>query len=57
MEEKNVGLKIANWIFKLGEIAELKIANGHSIALIVDLKNAKKYFFGLKIRKKNCKTT
>ena len=52
-----MGLKIANWIFKLGEIAELKIANGHSIALIVELKNAKKYFFGLEIRNKNCKTT
>ena len=47
MEEKNVGLKIANWIFKLGEIAELKIANGHSIDWIVELKNAKKYFFGV----------
>ena len=32
LEEKNVELKIANWIFKIGEIAELKIANGQSLA-------------------------
>ena len=28
LEEKNVELKIANWNFKIGEIAELMIANG-----------------------------
>ena len=33
-------LKIANWTFKIGEIAELKIANGQSLASIAELKNA-----------------
>ena len=32
LEEKNVELNIANWTFKIGEIAELKIANGQSLA-------------------------
>ena len=45
LEEKNVELKIANWTFKIGEFAELKIANGQSIAWIVELKNAKKHFW------------
>ena len=45
MEEKNVELKIANWTFKIGEIAELKIANGQSLAWIAELKNAKKRFW------------
>ena len=45
LEEKNVELKIANWTFKIGEIAELKIANGQSIALIAELKNEKKHFW------------
>ena len=31
--------------FKIGEIAELKIANGQSIAWIAELKNEKKYFW------------
>ena len=30
LEEKNVELKIANWTFEIGEIAELKIANGQN---------------------------
>ena len=38
-------LKIANWIFKIGEIAELNIANGQSLAWIAELKNAKKRFW------------
>ena len=45
LEEKNVELKIANWTFKIGEIAELKIANGQSLAWIAELKNAKKRFW------------
>ena len=45
LEEKNVKLKIANWTSKIGEIAELKIANGQSIARIAELKNEKKYFW------------
>ena len=32
LEEKNVELKIPNWICEIGEIAELKTANGQSIA-------------------------
>ena len=44
LEEKNVELKIPNWIFKIGETAELKIANGQSIARIAELKIAKKHF-------------
>ena len=42
MEEKNVQLKIANWTFKIGEIAELKIANGQSLPWIAELKNVAK---------------
>ena len=38
-------LKIANWTFKIGEIAELKIANGQSLAWIAELKNVKKGFW------------
>ena len=38
-------LKIANWTFKIGEIAELKIANGQNLAWIAELKNAKKRFW------------
>ena len=45
LEEKNVELKIANWTFEIGEIAELKIANGQGIAWIAELKNAKKHLW------------
>ena len=38
-------LKIANWTFEIGEIAELKIANGQSLAWIAELKNTKKRFW------------
>ena len=38
-------LKIANGTFQIGEIAELKIANGQSLAWIAELKNAKKRFW------------
>ena len=48
LEEKNVELKIANWTFKIGEIAELKILNGKNIAWIAELKMQS--IFGLKIR-------
>ena len=44
MEEKNVELKSANWTYKIGEIAELKTANGQSLARIAKFKNAKKHF-------------
>ena len=61
MEENNVELKIANWTFKIGEIAELKIANGQSLASIAELKNAKKRFWvenkELKIAKQHLKKT
>ena len=54
-------LKIANWTFKIGEIAELKIANGQSLASIAELKNAKKRFWienkELKIAKQHLKKT
>ena len=32
LEENNVEVKIVNWTFKIGEIAELKNANGQSLA-------------------------
>ena len=32
LEVNNVEVKIANWTFKTGEIAELKNANGQSLA-------------------------
>ena len=38
-------LKISNWTFKIGDVTELKIANGQNIASIVKLKNAKKHFW------------
>ena len=44
MEEKNVELNIANWTYKIGEIAELKAANGQSLARIAKFKNAKRHF-------------
>ena len=44
-EKYLAGKKIANWNFKIGEIVELKIADGQSIAWIVELKNAKKHFW------------
>ena len=37
-------LKIVNWTFKIGEVAELKIAYGQSTARIANLKTAKKHF-------------
>ena len=37
-------LNIANWTYKIGEIAELKAANGQSLARIAKLKNAKRHF-------------
>ena len=37
-------LKIANWTYEIGETAELKIANGQSLAWIAELKNVKKHF-------------
>ena len=45
LKEKNMELNIANWTFEIGEIAELKIANGQSLAWIAELKNAKKRFW------------
>ena len=45
LEENNVEVKIANWTFKIGEIAELKNANGQSLAWIAQLKKAKKHFW------------
>ena len=38
LEEKYVELKIANWTFKIGEIAELKIANGQRFSLSCGIK-------------------
>ena len=51
LEEKYVELKIANWTFKIGEIAELKIANGQSLAWVAELKNAEIENKELKIAK------
>ena len=48
LKEKNVELKIANWIFKIGEISELKILNGKNIAWTAELRMQS--IFGLKIR-------
>ena len=45
LKENNVEVKIANWTFKIGEIAELKNANGLSLAWIAQLKKAKKHFW------------
>ena len=42
---KECGIKIVHWTFNMGEIVELKIANGQSIARIAELKNANKHFW------------
>ena len=42
---KECGMKVANWTFNIGEIVELKIANGQGIARIAELKNANKHFW------------